>query len=125
VKLSEQAKYRLYGVTAVACAAWLIQVIYQALGTSELWGWPNLILYVCLLLVITYTAYSAVTGWKKWKAANDTNDEAEEVPPVKENDISESGKIIIRRSNLVAKQPAAATNGIQQINDIQQITKTT
>ena len=112
--MSEQAKYRLYGLTAVACAAWLIQVIYQASGTSELWGWPNLILFVCLLLVITYTAYSAVAGWKRWKAATD---EPKEVPPVIEN-ISKSGKIIIRRSTLVAKHPAAATNDIQQITEI-------
>jgi len=118
VKLSEQAKYRLYGLTAVACAAWLIQVIYQASGTSELWGWPNIILYVCLLLVITYTAYSAFTGWKKWKAANDADDEPKEVPPVIENEISNSGKIIIRRSALVSKQPAVATNGIQQTAEI-------
>ena len=62
--MNDKAKSRLYTLTSIACFGWLVQVILQNRQTGEMWSMLSLIFYGCMIIVILYTAYSAVQMWK-------------------------------------------------------------
>ncbi|AKV55424.1 hypothetical protein BACT_0958 [Bifidobacterium actinocoloniiforme DSM 22766] len=77
MKLNERSRARLYGFTAVACAVWLIQSLWEASRDGTLLTWSTAVFSLCLLLVTAYTAYEAVKGWGA-PAARSEDDERRE-----------------------------------------------
>ncbi|WEG12490.1 hypothetical protein PU629_20705 [Pullulanibacillus sp. KACC 23026] len=62
--MNDKAKARLYTLTSISCFAWLVQAMLQDRQKGQMWSLLNLIFYGCIILVILYTAYSAVQMWK-------------------------------------------------------------
>ncbi|GAB2025347.1 hypothetical protein OfM1_14180 [Lactovum odontotermitis] len=73
-ELNSTQKSRLYGLTAIVCAIWLGQSVMKAVQDSQLFSVYNIIFYICLLLVIAYTAFSA---YQMWKQARSETEKAE------------------------------------------------
>lgn len=80
MKLTEQTRARMYALTALACVVWLVQSLVEAAHSSSLLSWPNVVFSICLLVVIGYTGYCAVTGWnaEETKRNEDQGDSSEQ-----------------------------------------------
>ena len=59
MRITGKARSRMYGLTAVACAIWLVQSLAEAARDGSLLTWPNLIFTVCLTVVTVYCAVCA------------------------------------------------------------------
>lgn len=69
--MNNKAKMRLYALTSIVCFAWLVQTMLQNRENGQMWSLLSLIFYGCMILVVLYTAFSAVQIWKtKDKMAN-------------------------------------------------------
>lgn len=62
--MNDTAKARLYALTSIASFAWLLQAMLQNRQKGQMWSALNLIFYGSMIIVILYTAYSAVQMWK-------------------------------------------------------------
>ena len=72
--MNEIQKTRLYALTSIACIAWLVQTIAEALQDGTMWTPANLIFCVCILIAISYMGYSAVTGWMNARGTDEDED---------------------------------------------------
>lgn len=73
MKINDKARSRMYGLTAVACALWLIQSLAEASRDGSLLSWSTIVFSLCLTVV---TAYCGTCAWKEGrKAARGTVDE--------------------------------------------------
>ena len=63
MKLTEAHRARLYALTAVACAIWLVQSLMEASRDGSILTWPTLVFSICLVVVVGYTGFNAVRGW--------------------------------------------------------------
>lgn len=63
MKLNEAARARLYAITALACAIWLVQNCVEANNNGDLFSWYNIVFILCLVVVTVYCGVSAVRGW--------------------------------------------------------------
>ena len=81
--MNDKAKSRLYALTSITCFAWLVQAMLQDRQKGQMWSLYSLIFYGCIIIVILYTAYSAVQMWKMKEkpVKNDdrTNQEQEKI----------------------------------------------
>ncbi|MGT2666102.1 hypothetical protein ACVRYP_02090 [Streptococcus rifensis] len=67
-EMSDHAKARLYGLTALVCSFWLGQSIYDTIvANQKLVTVLNIIFYLSMIIVIGYTAYSSYELFKKIK----------------------------------------------------------
>ncbi|MFV0556495.1 MAG: hypothetical protein ACK5LM_05290 [Lactovum sp.] len=64
MEMTDKAKSRLYALTSIACGVWLIQAVMKAVEQGQFWSYLNLIFYFSMLIVISYTSYSAYELWK-------------------------------------------------------------
>ncbi|MDR0297064.1 MAG: carbon starvation protein [Streptococcaceae bacterium] len=64
-ELNPTQKSRLYGLTALVCAFWLGQSILKAVKSENLLSVYNVIFYISLILVISYTSFSAYQLWSE------------------------------------------------------------
>jgi heme/copper-type cytochrome/quinol oxidase subunit 2 len=53
----------MYALTSGACVLWLIQSLIQANNDGSLFNWATIVLSLCLLVVIAWSTYCAITGW--------------------------------------------------------------
>lgn len=76
MNITSAARARLYALTAVACAIWLVQTCVEANNAGELFSWSNVIFSICLIIVTGYCAVNAVLGWNTKEAtqADNTNE---------------------------------------------------
>ncbi|MBT1173371.1 hypothetical protein JS528_08435 [Bifidobacterium sp. MA2] len=74
MNLNKKSSARLYAVTAVACAAWLVQSLMEANADGSLTNWATIVFSLCLLVVIGWTSYNAITGWN----AKDDDEDGDE-----------------------------------------------
>ena len=65
MRITGKARARMYGLTAVACAIWLVQSLAEAARNGSLLTWPNLIFTVCLTVVTVYCAVCAFREGRK------------------------------------------------------------
>lgn len=72
MKFNKSQRARLYALTAVAAAAWLAQSLMRAQADGTLMHWSTIIFSICLLIVVGYTAYCAVSDWN---APDDEDDD--------------------------------------------------
>ncbi|PST45956.1 hypothetical protein CPA40_08270 [Bifidobacterium callitrichos] len=63
MKLNKQSTARLYALTCVACVVWLVQSLMEANADGSLTNWATIIFSLCLLVVIGWTGYNAISGW--------------------------------------------------------------
>lgn len=63
MKLNDAARARMYALTSVACAIWLVQTCVEANTTGDLFSWSNIIFAICLVAVTVYCGINAVLGW--------------------------------------------------------------
>lgn len=70
--MNDKAKSRLYALTSITCFAWLVQAMLQDRQKGQMWSLLSLIFYGCIMIVILYTAYSAVQ-MRKMKEKPATN----------------------------------------------------
>lgn len=78
-ELSDVSKSRLYALTAIVCAAWLGQSIYQTIEKGQqVFTVLNIIFYLSILLVVVYTSYSAYEMWKLTKNKSKTDSKKSE-----------------------------------------------
>lgn len=76
MKINDKARSRMYGLTAVACALWLIQSLAEASRDGSLLSWSTIVFSLCLTVVTTYCGTCA---WKEGrKVASETVDENEQ-----------------------------------------------
>ena len=69
MKINDKARSRMYGLTAVACALWLIQSLAEASRDGSLLSWSTIVFSLCLTVVTAYCGTCA------WKASSETVDE--------------------------------------------------
>ncbi len=93
--MKAQSKTRLYALTALACLAWLIQSIYEAVRKDQLFAWSNIVFSLCLIAVTAYTGYCAIVGWK---AKPKTEDDDEAGPEASAEAAEPPAKILIGRN---------------------------
>ena len=55
----------MYGLTAAACAIWLVQSLAEAVRDGSLLTWPTLIFSVCLAVVTVYCSVCAFREGRK------------------------------------------------------------
>ena len=65
MRITGKARSRMYGLTAAACAIWLVQSLAEAVRDSSLLTWPTLIFSVCLAVVTVYCAVCAFREGRK------------------------------------------------------------
>lgn len=65
MRITGKARSRMYGLTAAACAIWLIQSLAEAVQDGSLLTWPTLIFSVCLAVVTVYCAVCAFREGRK------------------------------------------------------------
>lgn len=70
MKIDEKGRSRLYGLTAAACALWLIQSLSEASRDGSLLSWSTIVFSLCLTVV---TLYCAVCAWKEGRKAGKEN----------------------------------------------------
>lgn len=63
MKLNKQSTARLYALTCVACVVWLVQSLMEANSDGSLTNWATIVFSLCLLVVIGWTGYNAISGW--------------------------------------------------------------
>ncbi|NEG56097.1 hypothetical protein GFD21_10100 [Bifidobacterium sp. SMA15] len=73
MNLGKRSSARLYALTCLACVAWLIQSLVQASDDGSLANWATIVFSLCLLVVIGWTGYCAVTGWNAKGDADDAD----------------------------------------------------
>lgn len=74
MNLNKKSTARLYALTCVACVAWLVQSLMEANADGSLTNWSTIVFSLCLLVVIGWTAYSAITGWNATDDGNGADD---------------------------------------------------
>lgn len=67
MKINDKARSRMYGLTAIACALWLIQSLTEASRDGSLLNWSTIIFSLCLTIV---TAYCGVSAWQESRKAD-------------------------------------------------------
>lgn len=78
MQIDEKARSRLYALTAIACAIWLIQSIIEASRDGSLLTWPTIIFSLCLAAVTTYCSICA------WRGLSRSGDKEEDKDKDKE-----------------------------------------
>lgn len=63
MKLNDTARARLYALTCIACAIWLVQTCVEANAAGDLFSWSNIVFGACLAIVTVYCGVNAVRGW--------------------------------------------------------------
>lgn len=63
MKIDSAARARLYALTAIACAIWLVQTCVEANAAGDLFSWSNILFSICLIVVTGYCGVNAVLGW--------------------------------------------------------------
>lgn len=58
--MNHKAKSRLYALTSIICFVWLVQTMLQNRQEGRMWSPLSLIFYGCIIIVVLYTAFSAV-----------------------------------------------------------------
>ncbi|MCI1936148.1 MAG: hypothetical protein LKJ44_06295 [Bifidobacteriaceae bacterium] len=59
--MTDKAQSRLYAVTSIACIVWLITSSVDASKTGTMFSIWNLFFSLCLLVVIGWTGWQAIT----------------------------------------------------------------
>ncbi|WP_051263297.1 hypothetical protein [Tuberibacillus calidus] len=62
--MNDKAKMRLYALTSIACLVWLVEAMVRDYKNGQMSSVLSIIFYACMLIVILYTAYSALQIWK-------------------------------------------------------------
>ena len=75
MKINDKARSRIYGLTAVACALWLIQSLVESSQDGSLLSWSTIVFSLCLTLV---TAYCGTCAWKEGRTASSETVDKEE-----------------------------------------------
>lgn len=76
MKINDKARSRMYGLTAIACALWLIQSLTEASRDGSLLSWSTIVFSLCLMIV---TVYCGVSAWREnRKASAEEADEDEQ-----------------------------------------------
>lgn len=70
--MNEKFRMRLYALTAIACAAWLVQSTMEANSDGTLLTPASIILLVCQVIAIAYTGISAIIIWLKPSDGSDS-----------------------------------------------------
>lgn len=63
--MDERFRMRLYAITSVACAAWLVQTVNETTQDGTIATAPSLILLVCLAVAVVYTGVNAFLLWRR------------------------------------------------------------
>ena len=99
MNINSTARARLYALTAVACAIWLVQNCVEANASGDLLSWSNIILSICLIIVTGYCAVNAVLGWNTKEALFLMGDSDEPGYPASHHGVGlVSADLIIRQS---------------------------
>lgn len=59
-KFSGSSMTTLYLLTSLVCSVWFIQAVYDAYQRHQLFYWPNVVFFVCMIGVIAGTSYQAM-----------------------------------------------------------------
>ena len=62
--MDDRFRMRLYALTCVACAAWLVQAAGESMDDGTLASAPSVILLVCLAVAVVYTGVNAFLLWR-------------------------------------------------------------
>lgn len=71
MKIDSAARARLYALTAIACAIWLVQTCVEANAAGDLFSWSNILFSICLIVVTGYCGVNAVLGWNTKSTPSD------------------------------------------------------
>lgn len=71
-KPDERFHMRLYALTSISSVAWLIQSVAESYGEQSFISVPHVILWLCILVAIVYTGYSAYELQQQLKRADST-----------------------------------------------------
>lgn len=63
MKLTARSTSRMYALTCLACVIWLWQSLVEANNDGSLFNWATIVFSLCLLVVIGWSGWNAVTGW--------------------------------------------------------------
>ncbi|MCI1901174.1 MAG: hypothetical protein LKI93_00335 [Bifidobacteriaceae bacterium] len=98
--MTEKAQSRLYAVTALACIVWLIQSSIEASKDGSLLTIWNIFFSICLLVVIAWTGYRAITMMIRTDKEEEgqDNDDVED-PLDEEEDMDEEEKIELEKAD--------------------------
>lgn len=75
--MTDKAQSRLYAVTSIACIVWLITSSVDASKTGTMFSIWNLFFSLCLLVVIGWTGWQAITMMVK--TDKDEEDDVEDL----------------------------------------------
>lgn len=79
MKVDSAARARLYALTGIACAIWLVQTCVEAYQSGALLSWSNVILSICLIIVTGYCGVNAILGWHtKEEPTNSTSNQSKQ-----------------------------------------------
>lgn len=103
--MTEKARSRMYALTCLACIVWLIQSSIGAANDGTLWTMWNIFFSVCLLVVIGWTGWSAITMMIKTdKEEEGQDDDSVEDPLDEEEDMDEETKVELNTADEEASQ---------------------
>ena len=63
MELTARSTSRMYALTCLACVIWLWQSLVEANNDGSLFNWATIVFSLCLLVVIGWSGWNAVTGW--------------------------------------------------------------
>ncbi|OZG48963.1 carbon starvation protein [Bombiscardovia coagulans] len=69
MQITGKARARMYALTALACALWLVQSLVEASKDGSLLHWSTIVFSLCLGVV---TMYCGCCAWKVNRAAEKT-----------------------------------------------------
>jgi F0F1-type ATP synthase membrane subunit b/b' len=86
--LTDKAQSRLYALTSLACIVWLVQSSIEASNDGSIWTLWNIFFSICLLVVIGWTGWEAITMMiKNTKEEDGQDDEDVEDPRDEEEEM--------------------------------------